>query len=384
MAKFKFPNGFYWGSAISAHQVEGNNHNDWSEWEKKTRHELSGQACDHYNRFREDFDIAKSLGHNAHRFSIEWSRIEPKEGEWNEKEIQHYQEVINALREREIEPFVTLWHWALPLWVAKQGGWENKKTIADFARYAEKITFSIQGVKFWMPLNEPEFWLANAYGSKNFPAPRKILFAGLRAYLHLVSAHKIVYKKLKNINQNFVVGIVESTGWIEPRFFRWFLHDLRNFTFPWLVRGNFDFFGLNYYRKRTFLGKQAEEKSDMGWEVYPKGIYGMVKSAHSRFKKPIYITENGLADAKDAKRAEFIKEHIKWIARAMNDGVDVRGYLYWSLLDNFEWDKGFWPRFGLVEINYENMERKIRSSAYEYKKIIEENSIPLEIADAQI
>ncbi|MDP3934704.1 MAG: family 1 glycosylhydrolase [Candidatus Giovannonibacteria bacterium] len=143
--KYEFPKNFFWGAAASAYQVEGGNHNDWTEWEKATGHEESGRACDHYNRFREDFDIAKSLGHNAHRFSIEWSRIEPEEGKWDEKEIRHYQEVIDALRERGIEPFVTLWHWTLPIWVAKQGGWENKKTIDDFARYVDKIVRSVKG-----------------------------------------------------------------------------------------------------------------------------------------------------------------------------------------------------------------------------------------------
>ncbi len=377
MEKFGFPKDFYWGAATSAHQVEGNNHNDWSEWEKKTNHPISGQACDHYNRFREDFDIAKSLGHNAHRFSIEWSKIEPEEGKWDEKEIAHYQEVVNALRERGIEPFITLWHWTLPLWVAEQGGWENKKTINDFARYSEKVAVSVQGIKFWMPLNEPEFWLANAYGSKKFPAPRKSLFAGLKAYWHLISAHKIVYKKLKTINQSFSIGIVESTGWISPGPLRWILHDLRNYSFPWFVKGYFDFFGLNYYHQKTFFGKATKEVSDMGWEIYPEGIYKMIKGAYRRFKKPIYITENGLADSKDEKRAEFIQEHIRWIARASKEGADVRGYLHWSLMDNFEWSDGFWPRFGLVEINYDTMERKIRPSAWEYKKIIENNSIEI-------
>src|SRR3989338_7255750 len=157
---------FYWGAATSSHQIEGGNSNDWTEWEKthakrlalgakrttwpefilknypsplEPENYISGKACDHYNRFREDFDIAKSLGHNAHRFSLEWSRIEPEEGRFDEKEIAHYREVIAALRERGMEPFVTLWHWTLPLWLRNQGGWENKKTIQDFVLYAEKI-----------------------------------------------------------------------------------------------------------------------------------------------------------------------------------------------------------------------------------------------------
>src|SRR3989344_5310557 len=197
MARFEFRKDFYWGSATSAHQVEGNNHNDWSEWEKENANRLvseaskkisppyllaeathqalqageggarvgleatdpsnylSGQACDHYNRFREDFDIAKSLGHNAHRFSIEWSRVEQEEGKWDEKEIRHYQEVINALREHGLEPFVTLWHWTSPIWIAKQGGWENPKTIEYFSRYVDKIVRSLKSVAYWITLNEP-------------------------------------------------------------------------------------------------------------------------------------------------------------------------------------------------------------------------------------
>src|SRR3990167_9196102 len=183
MAKFEFPRNFFWGAATSAHQVGGNNHNDWTEWEylnakrltlnaqKKNwpdyilknypnplqeENYISGRACGHYNRFREDFDIVKSLGHNAHRFSIEWSRIEPEEGKWNEKEIEHYREVISALRKRGIEPFVTLWHWTLPLWISKNGGWENRKTVRYFARYCEKVVYALrEDVKFWITLNEP-------------------------------------------------------------------------------------------------------------------------------------------------------------------------------------------------------------------------------------
>lgn len=189
----KFPERFYWGAATSSHQVEGNNHNDWTEWEKQNAERLaksaeskyalwlktwldikkqaqnpenyiSGPACDHYNRFKEDFEIAKSLNHNAHRFSIEWSRVEPGEGKFNEKEIEHYREIINALRERNIEPFATLWHWPLPLWLKKKGGWKSGKTANYFSRYVEKLVSNFQkDVKFWITVNEPEIYAANSY-----------------------------------------------------------------------------------------------------------------------------------------------------------------------------------------------------------------------------
>ncbi len=369
----QFPKGFLWGAATSAYQVEGGIKNDWSEVGEKFD---AGRACDHYNRYKEDFDIAKSLGHNSHRFSIEWSRIEPEEGKFNEKEIEHYRQVIKALRSRGIEPFVTLWHWPVPIWVYNQGSWENRKTIQDFSKYCEYLAVEFSGeVKYWMVFNEPEYWFANAYITKKFPAPRQSFIAGIKAYWHLVLAHKLVYKKLKKINNNFFVGIVESTSWIAPEPLRWLLHDFRNFVFPWLVKDYFDFFGLNYYRRASLVGRKDGEKSDVQWEIYPEGMYKMLKSAYRRFKKPIYITENGIADANDEKREKFIKDHLYWVAKAMQEGVDVRGYFYWSLLDNFEWDSGFWPRFGLVEVDHKTMERKIRPSAYEYAKIIKNNKL---------
>src|SRR3989344_3872118 len=161
--KYEFPKNFYWGAATSAYQVEGNNFNDWSRWEEKNdKIEKSGKACDHYNRFREDFDIAQKLNHNAHRFSIEWSRIEIEEGKFEMETLRHYGEVIKALRERNIEPFVTLWHWTLPRWLADKGGAENEKFPEYFTRYTEHVVRWLEETKinvtFWITINEPEVW----------------------------------------------------------------------------------------------------------------------------------------------------------------------------------------------------------------------------------
>ena len=386
---FEFPKGFLWGAATSAHQVEGNNKNDWTEWESSPQRVadlvgrnlnpgdyISGEACDHYRRFRSDFDIAKSLGHNAHRFSIEWSRIEPEEGKFNEHEIEHYREVVKALRERGIEPFVTLWHWTLPLWVRDRGGWESPDIAARFALYCKRVAEEFrQDIKFWAVLNEPQYWLWRAYFQGDFPPHKRNFFAAARVHQHLVQAHKAAYRALKAVNQDFSVGVVESTGWFEPHVARFFLQGIRNFLFPSRVRGNFDFFGLNYYRRETLFGKHgAGSISDIGWDIYPDGFYAIAKECYRRFKKPIIVTENGIADANDTKRAAYIRDHILAMRKAMQEGVDVRGYLHWSLLDNFEWDSGFGPRFGLVEVDYKTQERKIRASALEYKKIIETNS----------
>lgn len=376
--KYQFPKNFYWGAATSAHQVEGNNFNDWSRWEQeKEGRSISGRACDHYNRFREDFDIAQSFGHNAHRFSIEWSRIEIEEGKFEMESLRHYEQVIKALRERNIEPFVTLWHWTLPRWLADRGGVENEKFPEYFARYVGRVAKWFEDtdadVTFWMILNEPGFWFGNAFWTKKFPAPYTGVISAIKSYRNLVTAHKSAYMALKKINPACMIGIVESTGWIAPEPVRLIFHELRNFVFPRLVGGYFDFFGLNYYRRAHIFGKKIGDSSEIGWEIYPEGLRKLLEDAYQRFKKPIIITENGIADAVDAKREKFIRDHLMQVHKAIGGGVDVRGYLHWSLLDNFEWDSGFGPRFGLVEIDYETLERKIRPSAYEYAKIAKNN-----------
>src|SRR3989344_4961100 len=265
----QFPKGFLWGSATSSHQVEGGTRNDWSEWEKQNAERLakeaekkfghlsncsdikaqaqdpknyiSGRACDHYNRYEEDFDIAKSLGHNVHRFSIEWSRIEPEEGKWDEKEIQHYQKVIDALREQGMEPFVTLWHWTLPIWVAEQGGWENPKTIDDFARYCDKIVRSLKSVAYWITLNEPEFYTMNSYLRGKRPPQKKSFFKFLKVYKNLAKAHNSAYEIihsniLKNVGMLPQIGVAKNNsyfdGWLAPGlnyvWNNWFLNKIKN------------------------------------------------------------------------------------------------------------------------------------------------------------
>lgn len=410
----KFPKGFYWGSATSAHQVEGNNVNDWSEWEKKNAERLakeakekwqpwqqekfpemfnpenyiSGRACDHYHLYEQDFDIAKKLGHNAHRFSIEWSRIEPEQGKFNEKEIEHYRKVILALKKRGIEPFVTLWHWTNPLWIRDKGGWENKKITDYFERYAEKISNALgENVKFWITLNEPEIYASNSYFAGVWPPQKKNLFAYLRVLNNLIKAHRKAYGVIKKANSNSKIGIAKNNIYFEAyqnrlvnRVLKKFIDWWWNFYFLNRIRNHQDFIGLNhYFHNRINYGFNKNENkkiSDIGWELYPEAIYYILKDL-KRFNKPIYITENGLADGGDKKRSWFILESLKNIGKAINEGVNARGYLHWSLMDNFEWDKGFWPRFGLVEVNYKTFERKIRPSALQYAKICKTNELIL-------
>ena len=383
----KFPNGFLWGAATSAHQVEGGNFNDWSEWEKSSKRinqlkkqdknpedYISDQACDHYNRFEEDFDLAKSLGHNAHRFSIEWSRIEPEEGKIDEKEIEHYRKVLVALKERGLEPFVTLYHWPLPIWLEKKGGWLNPKAPYYFDRYVKIISENLfDYVKFWITINEPNVYASNSYLKGNWPPQEKSIFKYFKVLKNLVKAHELAYKALHLIDLDCQVGISKNNLYFEkiP-----FINYFWNKSFLNKIKKYQDFIALNYYFHSSLFGNKNESVTDMGWEIYPEGIYHVLKGLE-QYDKPIYITENGLADEKDEKREKFIKDHLSWIHKAIERGIDVKGYLYWSLLDNFEWDKGFWPKFGLVDVNYDTMKRKIRSSAYEYAKICKNNKLDL-------
>ncbi len=399
MEKLEFPKGFLWGAATSAHQVEGNNRNDWTEWEAVNAERLSkenggkyppenfisGRACDHYNRFREDFDIAKSLGHNANRFSIEWSRIEPEEGKWDEKEIEHYREVIKALRERGIEPFVTIWHWTLPVWLRDKGGVLSTNFPEYFKKYAKKIASELGSeIQFWITVNEPEIYAMNSYLRGKWPPQRKSLRLYIRVMRNLAEAHRSAYKTIHNDHPEAKVGAATNLSYFEAgsgtanQLLKWLAERYWNYYFLRKTTAYFDFIGLNYYfHNRIYYGFNKNVNkiiSDLGWEVYPDGLYHVLKDL-AELKKPIYITENGMADAKDLYRADFIKNSLKNIHKAMSENADVRGYLHWSLLDNFEWESGFGPRFGLVEMDYKTLERRIRQSAYEYAKIAKENAL---------
>ena len=411
--RIEFPKNFLWGASTSAHQVEGGNLNDWTEWEKKNADRLakeagkkwekwqqgnfpemfrpenyiSGRACDHYNRFEEDFDIAKELGHNAHRFSIEWSRIEPEEGKFDEKEIEHYREVIQALRERGIEPFVTLWHWTLPLWLAEKGGVRNKNFADYFELYSSKMAESLgTEVKYWLTINEPEIYALNSYYRGRWTPQKKGVFNFYSTVNSLACAHRRAYHAIKKVNPSSMVGVVcnlsdfKSSEGIINVILKVFFERFWNHYFLNKTKTSFDCIGLNFYfhnRINYGLNKNTNEViSDTGWDLHPEGIENVLVGL-KKYNKPIYITESGLADKDDKNREWFIKETLAAVSRALLNDVNVQGYLHWSLLDNFEWDIGFWPKFGLVEIDYDTMERKIRPSALEYARACKSGELVL-------
>ncbi len=387
----KFPDGFLWGSATSAYQVEGGIENcDWSKVYP------AGRACDHYNLYEKDFDLLKELNQNAYRFSIEWSRIEPEEGKFDQKEIEHYRKVLISLKKRKIEPFVTLWHWTIPLWFSQKGGWLNPKSSEYFERYIEKIVKELKDYAvFWITLNEPEIYINGSFLQGIWPPKEKNLLKAIKVIKNLIKAHKKAYLKIHSLNPRAKVGIAKNNNYFEAYKNKTinkvlvFLADyFWNKYFLNQIKNHQDCIGLNYYfhnrikfsfknpfRAKGFFNQNENNIiSDLGWEIYPEGIYYCLKG-FQKYKKPIYVTENGLADANDRLRKDFIRGHLYWVHKVIQEDVDVRGYFHWSLMDNFEWEKGFGPRFGLIEIDYKIMRRKPRPSAFYYAEICKNNGL---------
>jgi len=371
----KFPDNFLWGSAISAYQVEGGiNKSDWSSLFP------ADQACDHYNRYEEDFDLLENQ--KVFRFSIEWSRIEPSEGEFSEKEIEHYRNYLKSLKKRGIKTMVTLHHFTSPTWFFDKKSWTKSDNVQFFVRFALRMLEEYHDlVDFWITINEPLIYCSKSFLVKDWPGPSKGVFAFIKAVRNQIKAHKAVYKAFHE-RKDVEVGLSKNNQFFQGVTFvdkivcslsrylwnRYFLNQIRK---------EMDFIGINYYfhRKIKFLRKKKSDNvTDLGWDICPEGIYWVLME-NKRYNLPIYITENGLADSKDEKRISFIRDHLIWVKKAIEDQVDVKGYCHWSLIDNFEWDKGFNPRFGLVEIDYRDLSRSKRPSFSFYNEICLNNGI---------
>ncbi|MDI6605960.1 MAG: glycoside hydrolase family 1 protein [Candidatus Omnitrophota bacterium] len=384
----KFPRNFLWGAATSAYQVEGNNVNsDWWQWEKEAGKKKSGAACRHYEFYERDFNLAKDLHHNAHRLSIEWSRIEPKEGKFSRKELKHYIKVILALRRRNIEPIVTLHHFTNPVWFSKKGGWVNPRSVPRFLRYCNFVVSALaKQVRYWITINEPTVYISHSYIFGIWPPQSKSYLKATAAGENMawahIRAHRLIhriYKRLKigeppavSIAQN-VMAFVPARRDLKSRVSVYLRDRLYNLGFlERIMRHNLlnrpmDFIGVNYYSRHLVEQKRRGrrsryEKNSLGWDIYPQGLYEVLIGL-KKYNLPVMITENGICTPDDSLRWRFIRSHLKNIHRAIREGVYVIGYLYWSLLDNFEWDKGFSPRFGLIGIDYKTYKRTVRKSA---------------------
>ncbi len=404
-----FPEGFLWGAATSAHQVEGGNRwNDWWQAELEGRVPYaSGEACRHWELYESDFDLAASWGHNAHRFSVEWSRIEPEQGQWDPEALAHYADVVRALRARGMEPLVTLHHFTNPQWFAASGGWLRRDAPTLFARYVDRVGDVLGAdVRYWVTINEPTVYVIHGFVTGEWPPHARGAWAkAMRVLFGMARAHVAAYRALHAHDPGARVGFAHSTSWIVPcdasrrrdRLAAWLrdlaLHRLFLRLIGWSSSGRpLDFLGINYYARtivrsgRGGLGRLLGKKclgghhldrgpfSDAGWEVYPAGLEHSL-ARFSRLGIPLIVTENGVATRDERLRWQYLQQHLQALGRAVARGIPVDGYLFWTLLDNFEWAMGTKARYGLAAVDFATQSRSPRPAARLLAAVCRTNSL---------
>lgn len=409
-SSFSFPKKFLWGAGISAFQAEGGTHNQWTEWEQETakvravaaahryrdlpswpyvRDELtdaasyvSGQATNHYQQYEQDFDALVHMNMNAFRFSVEWSRVEPAQGAWNAEAIEHYKRYVAALKKRGIEPVVTLFHYTLPVWFADMGGFEKRKNVAFFTRFAEKIVAELgTSVKFIITINEPEVYVAESYIQGEWPPQQRSLFKAWRVAQNLLYAHKQTAKIIHGLNRRYKVSIAKNSVYyyagddaLLSRKAAQVMQYVQDDYFWKRVVKHCDFLGVNYYFADRVYGYRIHNPEqvvgDNGWDLNPAALQQVLERLHDKYKLPILITENGLADAQDQERKWWLQHTLIAMQKSMEYGVELWGYLHWSLIDNIELSMGRWPRFGLLAVDYKTFKRTPRPSALWFAKIL--------------
>ncbi|MEP7120891.1 MAG: GH1 family beta-glucosidase [Byssovorax sp.] len=454
MPNVSFPEGFLWGSATSAYQIEGAAREDGrgeSIWDRfsatpgKVQDGTSGEvACDHYHRFRDDVRLMKELGLSAYRFSIAWPRVLPSgRGQVNPLGLDFYSRLVDALLEAGIQPFATLFHWDLPQALQDEGGWPSRATAQAFAEYADVVTRALgDRVKDWITHNEP--WCTSMLSHQiGLHAPGlKDWGLALSASHHVLLSHGLAVPIIRRNSPGARVGITLNLSPVVPAspspadheacrnfdgyFNRWFLDPVHGRGYPadmiadYVAAGHLppegltvvkpgdlatiaapcDFLGINYYNRvvsrsdkvleaqnqpRTVELAPKEEWTEMGWEEYPEGLNQVLTRVHLVYgPRRIYVTENGAsygtapsADGRvhDERRLNFLRGHFLAARRAIDAGVPLHGYFVWSLMDNFEWDRGYGQRFGMVWVDYESQVRIPKDSALWYKKVIATNSV---------
>ncbi len=382
-----FPSGFLWGSSTAAHQVEGGNvNNDWWAYEHdpSSACEPSGDAIDHYHRYADDFALLSSLGHNAHRLSLEWSRIEPAPCEFSSAAIAHYRRVLSTLAATGLTPFVTLHHFTVPRWFADQGGWLAPDAVEVFGRYCARVASALgELMPFVCTINEPQMVALHGYLEGIHPPGITNPVLWKRVGRVLQSAHQAAVRAMRTGSGRPQTGLVVQLPLLTPArpydegcrvFHRAMQRELIDLYLDGLVgpdRG--DWLGVQYYRKQwldpscpTLFAEPpaGTQMTQMGWAVHPDGFRKMLHRA-AEVGLPIYVTENGIATEDDAERVEYLMSHLAALAQARAEGVDVRGYLHWSAFDNFEWAYGYGPKFGLVAVDRDNdLARRPKRSAY--------------------
>jgi beta-glucosidase len=335
--------------------------------------EPSGDACDHWHRYESDLDLLRELGFGAYRFSLEWARIEPEEGEWSAAALDHYARVCDACRTRDLLPVLTLHHFTSPRWVAAEGGWGARRTAARFARFCERAARRLGDlIGIVCTINEPNVVASHGYELGEFAPGVRDPAARARAVGTFIAAHgmarDIVRAELPGVPVGLTLAMQDyhalpgGEGLLEE--IRWREEDI----FLEAARGD-DFIGVQTYT-RARVGPDgvegpegAAEKTLMGWEFWPEALGATVRRAARVTGAPVLVTENGIATADDDRRVEYVRRALTALARGMDDGVDVRGYFYWSLLDNFEWARGYAPTFGLVAVDRTTFARRPKPSA---------------------
>ncbi len=386
-----FPEGFRWGTATAAHQIEGGNwNNDWWRWEHTPGsgcREPSGDACDSYHRWEEDADLVASFGLSHYRFSVEWARIEPEDGEWSQVELDHYRRVCDGLRERGVEPVVTLHHFTTPRWLADQGGWAEPATADRFAEYCHRVGERLGDVAGrFCTLNEPNIVAFCGYALGVFPPGETDVGRFLEVGQRFVEAHHAGREALRAAAPAVPVGLTLSmTEWVpvdggESRVakHRASMEDV----FLDGVAGD-DFFGVQTY-SRTRVGPDGHLGPEpgvptlvMGYEFWPQSLEATLRRAWGRTggEIPLLVTENGIGTDDDEQRIDYVHQALQGVQRALADGIEVLGYTYWSLLDNFEWAYGYTPRFGLVSVDRSTMQRSPKPSARWFGEVARANSL---------
>lgn len=419
-ATFTFPQGFLWGTATSSHQVEGNNiNNTWSAWENEGKiinGQKSGRACDWWNgKWEEDFDRAADTGQNSHRMSVEWSRIQPAPNQWDEDAIDHYRQMVKGLRERGITPMVSLHHVTDPLWLKDMRGWENDFVVDYFKDFTQKVVEGLGDfVDFWCTINEPNIYLASGYLFGDYPPGKKGIQVVYKVIKNFIQAHASAYQVIHEIQPHAKVGITHNIRGFtakKPKFpldrlATKNISQLFNHTFPAVLstgklsilgkrisfpeaKGTQDYFGLNYYTRDyvsfsllqpqyLFFKRQLDpnvDQSPTGFIANEPKVFFDVLNWARHFGLPIYVTENGIEDKEDKIRPKYLIQHLHEMWRGINYNWPIKGYFHWTLVDNFEWERGWTQRFGLWELDLDTQSRKKRRSASLYEDICKSNSL---------
>ena len=411
MKSKEIPDQLKLGVATAATHIEGGiqNHNwyRWSELGKIKDGTHSKVACDHINRIEEDVQLISELGSQTYRMGLEWSRIEPEEGKFSEEGIAIYRKELTLLKEKGIEPLVTLWHFSNPLWMEDDGAWMDKKSIDRYLNYVQFVVTNLGDlVDHWITINEPNVYLFFAYFDGVWPPGKKgDVVSFLKGANNLCQAHIQAFGLIKKLQPQAKIGVAhhlrvfdpadnrflskKAAKWIQYVFQGMFLDAMTfgKFGFPLRKRAVYkgkyaDFIGINYYSRDMVKGvlnplilfgeRLVHEDvlvNDLGWEIYAEGLGRVCGETYRKYRLPIYITENGVCDAKDNLRKQFIYDHLRVVTDCVNAGIPIERYYHWSLLDNFEWAEGNSARFGLYYTNYETQERTLRESGAYFKRV---------------